>query len=54
MNDDNRIHGDIEYLYVIKDSCLYYVNKWNLHLLVALMNKHYPILMKRLKVWMNL
>lgn len=30
MNDVNYLHGDIEYLYVIKDSNLYYVNEWNI------------------------
>ncbi len=31
MNNDNHLHGDIEYLYVIKDCNLYYVNEWDLH-----------------------
>lgn len=31
MNDDNHIHADIEYLYIIKDHNLYYVNEWDLH-----------------------
>lgn len=31
MNDENCLHGDIEYLYVIKDGNLYYVNEWDLH-----------------------
>lgn len=31
MNDRNHIHCDIEYLYVIKDGGLYYVNEWDLH-----------------------
>ena len=30
MNDYNRIHSDIEYLYVIKDSNLYYVSERDL------------------------
>lgn len=30
MNDANRLHADIEYLYIIKDNSLYYVNEWNL------------------------
>lgn len=30
MNDYNRIHSDIEYLYVIKDGNLYYVSEWDL------------------------
>lgn len=29
MDDVNYLHGDIEYLYVIKDSNLYYVNEWD-------------------------
>ena len=39
MNDDNHLHGDIEYLYVIKDCNLYYVNKWELLDLWDLHNK---------------
>ena len=31
MSDYNRLHSDIEYLYVIKDGSLYYVNEWDLH-----------------------
>lgn len=31
MNDYNRLHSDIEYLYVIKDANLYYVSEWDLH-----------------------
>ncbi len=31
MNDDNHLHDDIEYLYVIKDCNLYYVNERDLH-----------------------
>lgn len=30
MNDYNRLHSDIEYLYVIKDGNLYYVSEWDL------------------------
>lgn len=30
MSERSRIHGDIEYLYVVKDDGLYYVNEWNL------------------------
>ena len=30
MNDYNRIHSDIEYLYVIKDGNFYYVSEWDL------------------------
>ena len=30
MNDANFLHGDIEYLYVIKDGNLYYVNEWDI------------------------
>lgn len=30
MNDVNYLHGDIEYLYIIKDSNLYYVNEWDI------------------------
>lgn len=30
MNDENCLHRDIEYLYVIKDGNLYYVNEWDL------------------------
>ena len=30
MSDYNRIHSDIEYLYVIKDGNLYYVSEWDL------------------------
>lgn len=29
MDDMNYLHGDIEYLYVIKDGNLYYVNEWD-------------------------
>lgn len=29
MDDVNYLHGDIEYLYVIKDDNLYYVNEWD-------------------------
>ena len=29
MDDANYLHGDIEYLYVIKDGNLYYVNEWD-------------------------
>lgn len=30
INDYNRLHSDIEYLYVIKDGNLYYVSEWDL------------------------
>lgn len=30
MDDYNRLHSDIEYLYVINDSNLYYVSEWDL------------------------
>jgi len=30
MNDENYLHGDIEYLYVIKESELFYVYEWDL------------------------
>lgn len=30
MNEANRLHCDIEYLYIIKDDSLYYVNEWDL------------------------
>lgn len=30
MSERNGIHGDIEYLYVIKNDSLYYVNEWGL------------------------
>lgn len=30
MNEINHLHGDIEFLYVVKGSQLYYVNEWNL------------------------
>ena len=30
MNYENYLHGDIEYLYVIKDGNLYYVYEWDL------------------------
>ena len=30
MNVHNRLHADIEFLYVIKDECLYYVDEWDM------------------------
>lgn len=30
MSEANRLHGDIEYLYVIKDGILYYVYEWDI------------------------
>lgn len=30
MDDYNRLHSDIEYLYVINDGNLYYVSEWDL------------------------
>lgn len=30
MNEVNHIHGDIEFLYVVKGSRLYYINEWGL------------------------
>lgn len=30
MNDANYLHGDIEFLYIIKDNKLYYVNEWDI------------------------
>jgi phosphopantetheine adenylyltransferase len=30
MYNHNRIHSDIEYLYVIKDANLYYVDEWDI------------------------
>ena len=30
MSERSGIHGDIEYLYVVKDDGLYYVNEWDL------------------------
>lgn len=30
MNDVNDLHGDIEFLYIIKDNKLYYVNEWDI------------------------
>lgn len=30
MNDENCLHRDIEYLYVINGNNLYYVNEWDL------------------------
>ena len=30
LSDDNRLHWDIEFLYVIKDTNLYCVNEWDL------------------------
>lgn len=30
MNDENCLHSDIEYLYIINGSNLYYVNEWDL------------------------
>lgn len=30
MNAHNRLHADIEFLYVIKDARLYYVDEWDM------------------------
>lgn len=30
INSDNHLHADIEFLYIIKDHNLYYVNEWDL------------------------
>ena len=30
MNNHNRIHSDIEYLYIVKDDSLYYVDEWGI------------------------
>lgn len=30
MNVHNRLHADIEFLYVIKDANIYYVNEWDM------------------------
>ena len=31
LDCDNRLHADIEFLYVIKDNDLYYVNEWGIY-----------------------
>lgn len=31
MNAHNRLHADIEFLYIIKDDRLYYVDEWDMH-----------------------
>ena len=31
LTDSNRLHFDVEYIYVVKDSKLYYVHEWDLY-----------------------
>lgn len=31
LNYDNRLHADIEFLYIIKDNKLYCINEWSLY-----------------------
>ena len=31
LNYNNRLHADIEFLYIIKDNKLYYINEWSLY-----------------------